>query len=131
MKTNLIICSALVGAFLFACDKKEKDSYTDAMHEEVVSDGTRQDERAAMQSPEPLGQHELVDTLQLPQPLLIILKKDPATSPERIKSVREYTEDAIQYYEVVFNEPVKGEDTITYDNLGRVKSPELQRKDNQ
>jgi hypothetical protein len=130
MKTGLIIYSALLGTLLLSCAEKERDSYTTAMKDEVVADGTRSDEGTALPSPEPLGQHQLVDTLQLPEPLLIILQKDNATAPENIKSLRQYTEHGTQYFEIVFSPPVNGDDTITYDNLGRIKSPELRKQEN-
>lgn len=117
MKTQLIIYPALVGMLFVACGEKEKNSYTEAMQEEVAM------EPAA--PIEPLGQHELVDTLLLPDPLKIILEKDEATSLENIKSLRKYNEEGTDYYEIVFVQPINGKDTITYDNLGKIKSPDL------
>lgn len=115
---------------LLSCAEKPKDSYTEAMKDEVVADGPVAADGSALDSPEPLGQHALVDTLQLPNPVLIILQKDPATAPDNIKSLRRYTEDGTEYFEIVFTQPVNGEDTITYDNLGKVKSPELDKPKN-
>ena len=130
MKTKLIIYSALAGMLLFSCGEKPNDSYTEAMTDEVIADGPVSADGSELDSPEPLGQHALVDTLQLPNPVLIILQKDPATAPEKIKSIRPYNEEGTDYFEIVFTEPVNGEDTITYDNLGKVRSPDLEESNN-
>ncbi|GAB3234169.1 hypothetical protein GCM10027454_39340 [Algoriphagus aestuariicola] len=109
-----------------ACGESEKDSYTDAMQDEVATKGPLDGDDINMKKLEdakPLGQHELVDTLQLPEPLIVILQKDPATSLDKIKDVRRFTEDAIEYFEITFDNPVQDKQVITYDNLGRIKSP--------
>ena len=130
MKTQLIIYPALIGMLLLSCAEKEKDAYTEAVKEEVVADGPLSADGSALDSPEPLGQHALVDTLQLPNPVLIVLRNDPATTPDKIKSLRRYAEDGTDYYEIVFTQPVNGQDTVTYDNLGKVKSPDLEKPTN-
>ncbi|WP_026968758.1 hypothetical protein [Algoriphagus terrigena] len=129
MKTQLIIYPALIAMILLSCEEKPKGTYTEAMKDEVVADGSLAGDVPALDSPEPLGQHELVDTLQLPEPVLIILRKDPATAPDKIKDVRRYNEQGTDYFEITFVEPVNGRDTITYDNLGKIKSPELGEPD--
>ncbi|MBN7803258.1 hypothetical protein J0A67_20450 [Algoriphagus aestuariicola] len=126
MKTKLILYPAIVGMLFVACGESEKDSYTDAMQDEVATKGPLDGDDINMKKLEdakPLGQHELVDTLQLPEPLIVILQKDPATSLDKIKDVRRFTEDAIEYFEITFDNPVQDKQVITYDNLGRIKSP--------
>lgn len=133
MKTQLIIYPALVGALLLSCAEKESDSYTDAMQDEVSTDGALVGDETNLEkldSPEPLGQHALVDTLQLPDPLLVILSKDPATAPDKIKNVRKFTEHGTEYYEITFDNPVKEMQVVTYDNLGKIRSPELAKPNN-
>lgn len=130
MKIKMIIYPAMVGIFSFACGGNEKDAYTEAVENEVSVGGDRENLNN-MEDAEPLGQHELSDTLELPDPLVIILNKNPETSLDRIKSVRRYTEQAIDYYEITFDTQVKENRVVTYDDLGRVKSPDLDsaRKD--
>ena len=133
MKTQYILYPALVGMLFIACGEADKDSYTEAMQDEVATEGPLDDDDINMkklEDPKPLGQHELVDTLQLPDPLLVILQKDPATSLEKIKNVRAYTEDGTDYYEITFENPVKEKQVITYDELGKIKSPDLERSEN-
>lgn len=133
MKTQYILYPALVGMLFIACGEADKDSYTEAMQDEVATEGPLDDDDINMkklEDPKPLGQHELVDTLQLPDPLLVILQKDPVTSLEKIKNVRIYTEDGTDYYEITFDNPVKEKQVITYDELGKIKSPDLERSEN-
>jgi hypothetical protein len=133
MKTQYILYPALVGMLFIACGEADKDSYTEAMQDEVATEGPLDDDDINMkklEDPKPLGQHELVDTLQLPDPLLVILQKDPATSLDKIKNVRSYTEDGTDYYEITFDNPVKEKQIITYDELGKIKSPDLERPEN-
>jgi hypothetical protein len=132
MKTPLIIYPALVGMLFVACGEAEKDSYTQAMQDEVAAKGPLADDEVntkKLEDARPLGQHELADTLQLPDPLKVILEKDAATSLDKIVKVRRYTEHATDYYEITFDNPVKEKQVITYDELGRIKSPELDRAD--
>lgn len=128
MKTKLIIFPALVGMLCIACGENEKSSYSEAVQDEVAVGGDNNTND--LEAPKPLGQHELVDTLQLPEPLMIILQKDSATSIDKIKNVRRYTEQATEYYEITFDNPVKENQVVTYDNLGRIKSPDLKRPQN-
>ncbi len=133
MKTQMIIYSAVVGMLCIACGESEKDSYTKAMQDEVAAKGPLEDDDINMKKLEaakPLGQHELVDTLQLPDPLLVILQKDPATSLDKIKNVRRYNEHGTDYYEITFDNPVKEKQVVTYDNLGKTKSPDLDHPKN-
>lgn len=133
MKTYPILSVAAACVLFFSCAEKGTDSYTDAMRDEVATGGTVVGDESnleKLEAPEPLGQHQLVDTLQLPDPLLVILSKDPATAPDKIKNVRRYTEDGTQYYEITFIAPVRDMEVITYDDLGRIKSPELERPKN-
>lgn len=116
-----------------ACGEADKDSYTEAVQDEVATKGPLDDDDINMkklEDPKPLGQHQLVDTLQLPDPLLVILQKDPATSLDKIKNVRSYTEHGTDYYEITFDNPVKEKQVITYDELGKIKSPDLDRPEN-
>lgn len=133
MKTQFIIYPALVGLLCIACGESEKDSYTDAMQDEVAAKGHSDGDETSMKNledPKPLGQHELVDTLQLPDPVLLILQKDPATSLDKIKNVRQYSENGTDYYEITFANPVKEKQIVTYDNLGKIKSPDLLKPKN-
>ncbi len=132
MKTHLIILPALFGTLLFSCDRKEKDSYTEAMQEQVAEKGSSdgEDENTEMEDNQPFGSFELGDTLQLPDPLMLILKKDPLTSPDKIRNIRKYTENGIDYYEITFDNPVKEMQLVTYDDLGRIKSPNLDKPEN-
>ena len=133
MKTQLILYPALVGMLFVACAEKESDSYTEAMQDEVATKGPLDDDDVNMkklEDPKPLGQHALVDTLQLPDPLILILQKDPSTSLDKIKNVRRYSENAIDYYEITFDHPVKEKQVVTYDNLGMIKSPEVESPKN-
>ena len=125
MKNQSIIYLGVAGLLMFSCAEKETDSYTDAMKEEVVNDAAMADGELQSETPEPLGQHALVDTLGLPAPLMLILSKHPETAPDKIRNVREYTEQGTDYYEITFDNPVEDMQVITYDNLGKIKSPDL------
>lgn len=129
MKTQLLIYPILAGMLCIGCGPKESDSYTQAMQDEVASKGPLADDEVntkKLEDAKPLGQHELVDTLQLPDPLMLILQKDPATSLDKIRNVRPYTEHGTNYYEITFTQPINGNDVITYDDLGRIKSPDTE-----
>lgn len=133
MKTHFIIYPALVGMLCIACGESEKDSYTDAMQDEVAAKGPLDGDKTNMKNledPKPLGQHQLVDTLQLPDPVILILQKDPATSLDKIKNVRRYSEDGTDYFEITFDNPVREKEVVTYDNLGKIKSPDLEKPKN-
>lgn len=131
MNIKMIIYPAMVGILSIGCGGSDKSSYSEAVENEVAVGGENEDLNN-MQDEKPLGQHQLSDTLELPDPLMIILNKNPETSLDKIKSVRRYTEQATDYYEITFNNPVNEKRVITYDNLGKVKSPDLDsiRKDN-
>ncbi|WP_343850590.1 hypothetical protein [Algoriphagus jejuensis] len=118
MKTQLIIYPAMIGMLMLSCAENDKSAYTESVKEEVANAGT-------MEDPKPLGQHELIDTLQLSEPLRIILNKDSATAVHKIRNVRKYTEDGTEYYEITFDNPVEEMQVITYDELGKIKSPDL------
>lgn len=124
MKIKMIIYPAMVGILSIACGGNDKSSYSEAVEDEVAVGGDRENLNN-MEDAKPLGQHELSDTLQLPEPLMIILNKDPMTSLDKIKSVRRYTEQTTEYYEITFDTQVEENQVVTYDNLGRIKSPDL------
>ena len=71
--------------------------------------------------------YALVDTLQLPDPLMVILQRDSATSLDKITNVRKYTEHGTDFYEITFDNPVKAQQVVVYDELGKVKSPDLDK----
>lgn len=132
MKTHLIILPALVGMLLLSCDQKEKSAYTEAMQDEVVTKRSLNDEDVnieRMEDTQP-GSFELADTLELPDPLLLVLRKNSSTSPDKIRNVRKYTEQGTDFYEITFDNPVKEKQLVTYDNLGKFKSPNLDRPNN-
>lgn len=124
MNIKMIIYPAMVGILSFSCGGNDKSAYSEAVEDEVAVGGDDENLNN-MQDPDPLGQHELSDTLQLPEPLVIILNKSPETSLNKVKSVRRYTENAIDYYEITFDTQVEENRVVTYDDLGRVKSPDL------
>lgn len=122
-----------MGLLCFSCGEKTSDSYTEAMQDEVATKGPLEDDEVntkTLDGVEPLGQHELIDTLQLPDPLLVILRKDPATTPDKIRNVREFNENGTDYYEITFEDSVGEDRVVTYDNLGKVRSPELDKPAN-
>ena len=124
MKIKMIIYPAMVGILSISCGGNDKSAYSEAVEDEV-SVGGDQENLNNMEDAEPLGQHELSDTLGLPDPLVIILNKNPETSLDKIKSVRKYTEQAIDYYEITFDTQVEENRVVTYDDLGKVESPDL------
>lgn len=130
MNIKMIIYPAMVGILSIGCGGNDNGAYSEAVEDEVAVGGDSEDLNN-MENPEPLGQQELSDTLELPDPLMIILNKNPETSLDKIKNVRRYTEQATDYYEITFDNPVNEKRVITYDNLGKVKSPDLDsaRKD--
>jgi len=132
MKTNLIISTALVGILLLSCDQKEKNSYSEAMQDEVVTKRSLNNEDGNIERLEDnqLDSFELADTLELPDPLLLVLRKNSSTSPDKIRNVRRYTEQGTDFYEITFDNPVKEKQLVTYDNLGKFKSPNLDRPNN-
>ncbi len=124
MKIKMIIYSALVGILSISCGGNDKSAYSEAVEDEVAVGGDRENLNN-LEAPKPLGQHELADTLELPDPLVIILNMDSETSLDKIKSVRRYTEQSIDYYEITFDTKVEVNQVVTYDDLGRIKSPDL------
>lgn len=118
MKTQLIIVPAMVGMLFMSCGESDKSAYTESVKDEVANVEVVEDSK-------PLGQNELIDTLQLTEPLRIILNKDSATAVNKIREVRKYTENGTDYFEITFDNPVKEMQVITYDELGKVKSPNL------
>ena len=130
MKTQFVIYPAMVGMLYFSCAKKEKDPYTKSMEEQTAARGPLQEDKENMkklEGTEPLGSHALEDTLLLPDPVKIILKRDSATALHKIRKVRRYTEDGMTFYEITFDTQVGEDQVITYDDHGKIKSPDVDR----
>lgn len=129
MKSRYIIYPAMVGSLLFSCENKESDSYSDSLKEHMKEDRESVQEDV---KPENLAEADSLDyeevskLLGIPEPLMIVLQNDTATSVDKIQDIRKFTEDGTTFYEITFFENIGEDNVITYDDLGKIRSPDLE-----
>lgn len=129
MKSRYIIYPAMVGSLLFSCENKESDSYSDSLKEHMKEDRESVQEEV---KPENLAEADSLDfeevskLLGIPEPLVIVLQNDTATSVDKIQDIRKFTEDGTTFYEITFFENIGEDNVITYDDLGKIRSPDLE-----
>lgn len=129
MKSRYIIYPAMVGSLLFSCENKESNTYSESLKEHIKEDRETVQEEV---KPENLGEADSLDyeevskLLGIPEPLVIVLQNDTATSVDKIQDIRKFTEDGTTFYEITFFENIGEDNVITYDDLGKIRSPDLE-----
>lgn len=129
MKSRYIIYPAMVGSLLFSCENKESDSYSDSLKEHMKEDRESVQEDV---KPENLAEADSLDYEEvsklfgIPETLVIVLQNDTATSVDKIQDIRKFTEDGTTFYEITFFENIGEDNVITYDDLGKIRSPDLE-----
>lgn len=132
MKSHFIIYPAMVGALFFSCENKESDTYSESLKEHVAENRESVQDAVNLQNleeAESLAYHEISESLGLPEPLVIVLQSDTATSVDKIEDVRKFTDKGKTYYEITFSQKIGEDNKIMYDDLGKIRSSDLKDSD--